>query len=70
MAKILTSSKKQLVFEYINWEGVRGVRSVVPIELYWGKTQWHPKEQWLLKAMDLDKEEERTFAVKDIIKFL
>jgi predicted DNA-binding transcriptional regulator YafY len=59
-----------LKFEYINWEGKKAVRTVQPIKLWFGKTQWHPKEVWLLKAFDLDKKEERDFSVKDILKFL
>lgn len=59
-----------LSFDYVNWEGKRAVRTVKPIKLWFGKTKWHPKEGWLLKALDLDKNEERDFAVKDIIKFL
>jgi len=59
-----------LTFEYINWEGKKAIRRVRPIEIWYGKTEWHPKSQRLLRAMDLDKNEERNFAVKDILKFL
>lgn len=62
--------KKPLVFEYINWEGKKAVRRVMPIKLWYGKTQYHPKEQWLLRATDLEKDAERDFAVKDIVRFL
>jgi len=61
---------KALQFEYKNWEGITAVRKVKPIKIWWGVTQWHPKEQWFLKALDLEKNEERDFAVKDIMKFL
>ena len=59
-----------LVFEYVNWEKKKAVRKVQPLEIWYGQTQWHPKKQWLLKALDLDKNEKRDFAIKDIIKFL
>jgi len=59
-----------LVFEYINWEGKKAIRSVIPIKLWYGKTKWHPKLGWLLKAMDVEKNEERDFAVNDILKFV
>ncbi len=42
----------------------------MPIGLWYGKTEFHPEEQYFLKAMDVDKKEERDFAVKDIIRFL
>jgi len=56
--------------EYKNWEGKVGTRKVGPIKIWHGRTKWHPKRQWFLKAIDLDKKEERDFALKDIIKFL
>jgi len=61
---------KPLKFDYVNWEGKRAVRKVQPIKLWYGKTKWHPKEGWLLKAVDIEKGEERDFSVTDIIKFL
>lgn len=62
--------EKELKFKYKNWEGKTAIRRVKPIEIWYGKTEWHKEEQWLLKAMDLDKGEERDFAVRDILKFL
>jgi predicted DNA-binding transcriptional regulator YafY len=59
-----------LKFKYKNWESKTTIRTVEPIKIWYGKTQWHPKKQWFLKALDLDKNEERDFAIKDIIKFL
>lgn len=59
-----------LVFKYKNWEGKAAVRRVQPIKIWYGKTQWHPKEGWLLKAVDVEKDAERDFAIKDIIKFI
>ena len=65
----MQSNKDQLVFEYMNWEGKWGVRRVRPIKLWYGSTQWHQEPGWLLKAMDLEKNAERDFAVKDIVRF-
>lgn len=63
------NDSKTLSFEYTNWEGKTAVRKVIPVKLWYGKTEYHPKEQWLLKAIDVEKNAERDFAVKDIIKF-
>jgi predicted DNA-binding transcriptional regulator YafY len=63
-------NQPELKFDYINWEGKRAVRRVRPIEIWYGKTEWHPKNGWLLRALDLDKNEERNFSLSDIIKFL
>lgn len=51
---------------YTNWKGETSVRWFLPLELFWGSTEWHPEPQWLLRALDLDKNEERTFAMKDM----
>lgn len=58
-----------LKFEYTNWQGKTAIRIVKPIEIWYGKTEWHPEEQWFLKAIDIEKDVERNFAFKDIIKF-
>ena len=60
----------KLKFRYKNWEDKTAVRNVEPIKIWYGKTKWHPKRQWFLKAIDLDKNEERDFALRDLIKFL
>lgn len=57
-------------FVYTNWKGEVETRRVEPIKLYYGSTEWHPKEQWLLEAMDLDKGAIRQFAVNDIIDYV
>lgn len=59
-----------LSFEYINWEGKRGVRNVRPLKVWYGETDFHKSKQWFLKAIDVDKNVERDFALKDVIKFL
>ncbi len=61
--------KKPLVFKYKNWRGETSIRKVMPIKIWYGSTKWHPQEGWLLKAMDLDKDAERDFSIKDIISF-
>lgn len=62
--------KSVLEFEYINWEGKKAVRKVEPIKIWYGSTKWHPKKQWFLKAKDLEKDAERDFALRDVVKFL
>lgn len=51
---------------YTNWKGETAERTIRPIELWFGETEYHPEAQWLLRALDLDKNEERNFAMKDI----
>ena len=57
-----------LTFTYTNYKGITSDRKVMPMGIYWGSTEYH-KDQWLLKAFDLVKNEIRVFAVKDIISF-
>jgi predicted DNA-binding transcriptional regulator YafY len=58
-----------LTFTYTNYKGIISNRKVMPINLYWGSTEYHEGDQWLLKAFDLGKDEIRIFAVKDILGF-
>jgi predicted DNA-binding transcriptional regulator YafY len=51
---------------YTNYRGETSVRRVIPQRIWFGATDWHPEEQWMLEAMDLDKQAERSFALKDI----
>jgi predicted DNA-binding transcriptional regulator YafY len=51
---------------YTNWKGETSERDIKPIELWFGATEYHPEEQWLLRALDIEKNDERNFAMKDI----
>jgi predicted DNA-binding transcriptional regulator YafY len=51
---------------YTNWKGETAKRIIKPIELWYGATEFHPEEQWLLRALDIEKNDERNFAMKDI----
>ena len=51
---------------YTNWKGETAKRLIRPIELWFGATEYHPDEQWLLRALDIEKNAERNFAMKDI----
>lgn len=51
---------------YTNWKGETAERIIKPIELWFGTTEYHPEAQWLLRALDVEKNDERNFALKDI----
>jgi hypothetical protein len=63
-------SGRSIHFVYQNYRGEIGVREAVPIRLSFSSNEWHKETQWLLEAFDVKQEAMRTFAVKDIIKFL
>ena len=50
---------------YRNWRGEVAERRVVPASVWYGSTEWHKEPGWLLKARDVDKGEERDFALAD-----
>jgi predicted DNA-binding transcriptional regulator YafY len=60
------SNPKPVTFTYKNWQGKVATRRVFPLELWYGKTDYHPGEQWFLKAFDMDKHEVRDFAMADV----
>jgi predicted DNA-binding transcriptional regulator YafY len=52
--------------DYVNYRGERAVRRIVPQRVYFGEVEWHPGQQWILDAWDLDKAAVRSFAMGDI----
>ena len=55
-----------VTIDYTNWRGERAVRRVRPISIRYVSTRYHPDCQWILRAVDLDKDEQRDFSMKDI----
>ena len=51
---------------YRNHRGEVGLRLITPIEIWFGRTQWHEGNQWLLKAHDHNKDAVRDFALQDV----
>ena len=55
----------QINMTYRNWRGEVAQRTIRPVALWFGKTEWHPEPGWLLNAWDCDKGERRDFALAD-----
>ena len=51
---------------YVNYRGETAMRRIIPGHLFFGHTEYHPDDQWLLDVFDYDKKVSRTFAMKDI----
>lgn len=51
---------------YTNYRGETARRRIVPGELRYGSTEFHPEPQWLLDALDVEKGVQRTFAMRDV----
>ena len=58
--------QKAVKILYTNYRKETAVRTIVPKQIVFSKNEYHPEEQWLLIAEDLDKKAERTFALKDV----
>lgn len=60
-------NEKEIVFiVYTNYKGKTSVRRIIPKQLFFGHNEWHTEDQWLMVAYDLEKEADRTFALKDV----
>jgi predicted DNA-binding transcriptional regulator YafY len=55
-----------VVIRYTNYRGETSDRKIVPKSIRFASTEWHPEPQWLLDAFDLEKQADRSFAMKDI----
>lgn len=51
---------------YTNWKGVKRERVIVPQHIYFGATKFHKTPQFLVEALDVEKDEVRHFALKDM----
>lgn len=53
-------------FDYVNWKGIKSKRDVKVWNIYFGSTEFHSEQQWLMEAWDYDKQDVRIFAMKDM----
>jgi predicted DNA-binding transcriptional regulator YafY len=62
----MADPRQDVIIDYTNWRGERAVRRIRPVSISFENNEWHPETQWLLEAVDLVKNETRTFALKNI----
>ncbi len=55
---------------YTNWKGETRYRNIIPKSIEFKSTDWHKEEQWILNALDVDKNADRAFAIKDIKEWI
>lgn len=58
-----------ITFIYLNWRDEIRERTVTPVRVWFGKTDWHPAEQWFIAAIDSETGKHRDFAVADVLSF-
>jgi predicted DNA-binding transcriptional regulator YafY len=54
---------------YRNYKGETSWRRIIPKRIWFGRNEWHPEEQWLLEALDIEKDAIRDLAMKDILEW-
>lgn len=58
--------EKSVNILYTNYRGETKIINILPRQIRFGRADWDNNEQWLLDALDLNKQVERSFALKDI----
>lgn len=61
-----SASARAILIDYTNHRGERRERRILPVRIWWGKTEHHIHEQWLMDAYDMEKGEHRDFAMRYI----
>jgi predicted DNA-binding transcriptional regulator YafY len=51
---------------YTNHRGEARWRQIIPREMFFGASDWHPEPQWQLAAHDVERLAMRTFAMTSI----
>lgn len=67
--KTVTNPKSVRIL-YKNWRDEVAEREILPRKIWFGSTEWHKTKQWFMQAIDVEKNETRDFAIKDILKWL
>jgi predicted DNA-binding transcriptional regulator YafY len=57
---------REVWIDYTNYKGERKWRHIIPRGIMFCTSDWHPDLQWVIYATDLDKDQPREFALKDI----
>ncbi len=56
---------------YRNYRGEVAQHTIIPTgKLYWGKNERYIEEQWIMEVWDLEKQDFRDYALRNIQEFL
>lgn len=58
--------KRQLKIDYTNYKGLRSTRTILPLNLWYGRSEYHHEEGWFIRAIDLGRDALRDFYLPDI----
>lgn len=61
-------TNKNVMIDYTNHRGERRIRTIRPKKIWFGLSQWHPGEQWILTALDIQEHNHflKEFAMRNI----
>lgn len=62
----LNAHKNSIKVLYTNYRGQTAIRTIVPLRIYFGSTEYHSRQQWLLELWDIERAALRTYALKEI----
>tara|TARA_Y100000310_G_C20438617_1_gene694954 strand:+ start:342 stop:581 length:240 start_codon:yes stop_codon:yes gene_type:complete len=60
----------EIRFEYVNWRREKRIRAARVERFYFGSTEYHTEDQWLMEGFDFDKKANRIYACSDITGFV
>lgn len=69
MEGLQVDAQRAIRMLYENYRGETSIRHVIPRRIWFGSTEWHPEDQWLLEGYDLDRQEMRSYSLKEIRSF-
>ena len=64
------NEKKIVKILYKNWKNITSYRKIIPLSIDFQSNEWHKEEQWILNAFDVEKQDNRGFAIKDIKEWI
>jgi predicted DNA-binding transcriptional regulator YafY len=64
----MSDPRKEVWIDYTNHRGERAWRHILPMStpLLFENSQWHPDTQWVMEAIDLDRNVMRDFALASV----
>ena len=61
----MTLDKVAIKMRYKNYKGLTEIRTILPTKVTFTTTAYHTEPQYILEALDLDREALRSFALVD-----
>ena len=63
---MMADARRVLIIDYTNYRGERRERRIRPLGIHFANDEWHPETQWLLEAVDEERNVIRDFAMVNI----